>query len=149
METWPRCLERLEIEFPPEDVHTWLKPLQADQRGNSVVLFAPNAFIVEQVQTRYLARIRELLQHFANAQEVMLAVGSRPKPDATLVNPSSAPLIAPNSSVLPVPIPFNGNLDGHYTFDNFVEGRSNQLGIAAAVQASQKPGDRAHNPVLP
>ena len=148
METWPRCLERLEIEFPPEDVHTWLKPLQADQRGSSVVLFAPNAFIVEQVQARYLPRIRELLQHFANAQEVMLAVGSRPKPDATLVAPSTASPIARNSTILPTPIPFNGNLDGHYTFDNFVEGRSNQLGIAAAIQASQKPGDRAHNPLM-
>ncbi|HZF97269.1 MAG TPA: chromosomal replication initiator protein DnaA, partial [Pseudoxanthomonas sp.] len=41
-----------------------------------------------------------------------------------------------------------GNLDSHYTFDNFVEGRSNQLGRAAAWQAAQKPGDRAHNPLL-
>ena len=29
MDAWPRCLERLEAEFPAEDVHTWLKPLQA------------------------------------------------------------------------------------------------------------------------
>ena len=43
---------------------------------------------------------------------------------------------------------FHGNLDSHYTFDNFVEGRSNQLGRAAAWQAAQKPGDRAHNPLL-
>ena len=32
MEAWPRCLERLEAEYPVEDVHTWLKPLQAAQR---------------------------------------------------------------------------------------------------------------------
>src|SRR5690606_18549626 len=44
--------------------------------------------------------------------------------------------------------PFNGNLDPHYTFENFVEGRSNQLGRAAAWQAAQKPGDRQHNPLL-
>ena len=44
--------------------------------------------------------------------------------------------------------PYAGNLDSHYTFDNFVEGRSNQLGRAAAWQAAQKPGDRAHNPLL-
>ena len=44
--------------------------------------------------------------------------------------------------------PFRGNLDSHYTFDNFVEGRSNQLGRAAAWQAAQKPGERAHNPLL-
>ncbi|RBI66061.1 chromosomal replication initiator protein DnaA, partial [Xanthomonas oryzae pv. oryzae] len=61
MDAWPRCLERLEAEFPPEDVHTWLKPLQAEDRGDSIVLYAPNAFIVDQVRERYLPRIRELL----------------------------------------------------------------------------------------
>ncbi len=59
--------------------------------------------------------------------------------------------MAPASGT-PVPaapvVPFNGNLDAHYTFANFVEGRSNQLGLAAAFQAAQKPGDRAHNPLL-
>ena len=59
MDAWPRCLERLEAELPAEDVHTWLKPLQAEQRSNAVVLYAPNAFIVEQVRERYLGRIRE------------------------------------------------------------------------------------------
>ncbi|HZF99143.1 MAG TPA: DnaA N-terminal domain-containing protein, partial [Pseudoxanthomonas sp.] len=57
MDAWPRCLERLEAELPAEDVHTWLKPLQAEQRINAVVLYAPNAFIVEQVRERYLGRI--------------------------------------------------------------------------------------------
>ena len=50
MDAWSLCLERLEAEFPPEDVHTWLKPLQADQRADSLVLYAPNAFIVDQVR---------------------------------------------------------------------------------------------------
>ena len=48
----------------------------------------------------------------------------------------------------PPPSPTPGNLDSHYSFDNFVEGRSNQLGRAAAWQAAQKPGDRSHNPLL-
>ncbi|MEE7548530.1 chromosomal replication initiator protein DnaA, partial [Xanthomonas sp. Kuri4-1] len=79
MDAWPRCLERLEAEFPPEDVHTWLKPLQAEERGDSVVLYAPNAFIVDQVRERYLARIRELVAYYAGSGEVALAVGSRPR----------------------------------------------------------------------
>src|SRR5690349_3759377 len=36
MDAWPRCLERLEAELPAEDVHTWLKPLQAEQRNDAV-----------------------------------------------------------------------------------------------------------------
>ena len=143
MDVWSRCLERLEAEFPPEDVHTWLKPLQADIGDNATVLYAPNAFIVEQVRERYLPRIRELVHYFAGHNEVALEIGSRPK----LVEPVAPP---PSVAVAPAPapLPFNGNLDSHYTFANFVEGRSNQLGLAAAFQAAQKPGDRAHNPLL-
>lgn len=146
MDAWPRCLERLEAELPAEDVHTWLKPLQAEQRPDAVVLYAPNAFIVDQVRERYLPRIRELLDHYAGLDQVSLAVGSRTRaPDAPAA--PGAPASLGTTATAPVE-PFAGNLDTHYTFDNFVEGRSNQLGRAAAWQAAQKPGDRSHNPLL-
>lgn len=145
MDAWPRCLERLEAEFPAEDVHTWLKPLQADRREHGIVLYAPNAFVMEEVRARYLARIRELLAHYAGSAEVSLEIGSlRRAEPAGVPLPSASP--APTRA--PLAEPFHGNLDAHYTFDNFVEGRSNQLGRAAAWQAALKPGDRAHNPLL-
>jgi chromosomal replication initiator protein len=148
MDAWPRCLERLEAEFPLEDVHTWLKPLQATRRNDTTVLFAPNAFVVEHVRERYLARIRELLGHFSGSDEVSLEIGSLPR-TAVSAPPPAASEAAPAA---PRPVQaiesFNGQLDSHYTFENFVEGRSNQLGRAAAMQAALKPGDRAHNPLL-
>ncbi|RPE80118.1 chromosomal replication initiator protein DnaA [Vulcaniibacterium tengchongense] len=151
MDAWPRCLERLEAELPAEDVHTWLKPLQAARRDDVTVLYAPNAFVVEHVRERYLARIRELLAHFAGSAEVSLEIGSLPRASA----PAPAAIAPPTGRGIDAPArpapsaePFHSHLDSHYTFDNFVEGRSNQLGRAAAWQAAQKPGDRAHNPLL-
>ena len=141
MDAWPRCLERLEAEFPTEDVHTWLKPLQPGERAGALVLYAPNAFVMEAVRDRYLGRIRELLGHYAGNQDVLLEIGAQRRPNAPAAGPAAS--LAQRQAV-----PFQGNLDSHYTFDNFVEGRSNQLGRAAAWQAAQKPGDRAHNPLL-
>ena len=146
MDAWPRCLERLEAELPAEDVHTWLKPLQAEQRPDAVVLYAPNAFIVEQVRERFLPRIRELAEYFAGQRNVSLEIGSRARVAEPL--PAAPASVATFAAPMPVLEPFAGNLDTHYTFDNFVEGRSNQLGRAAAWQAAQKPGDRTHNPLL-
>ena len=80
MDAWPRCLQRLEAELPAEDVHTWLKPLQAHSRDGSFVLYAPNAFVMEEVRARYLARIRELVAHFAGDGEVSLEIGSLRRP---------------------------------------------------------------------
>jgi chromosomal replication initiator protein len=39
------------------------------------------------------------------------------------------------------------NLDPNYSFDTFVEGKSNQLGKSAVLQVAQNPG-RAYNPLL-
>ena len=142
MDAWPRCLERLEAELPVEEVQTWLKPLQARLRDDGMVLYAPNAFVRDAVQAKYLNRISELLGHYAGNAMVSLEIGSVARPAATAPSPTQA--LAARAPVAE----FAGNLDNHYTFDNFVEGRSNQLGRAAAWQAAQKPGDRAHNPLL-
>ena len=145
MEAWPRCLERLEAELPAEDIHTWLRPLQATRRDGAMVLYAPNAFVRDEVRSRYLDRIRELLGHFGGSDDVSLEIGSMPRAATT---PPTAPLAAAAVSPSPSGPAFHGNLDSHYTFDNFVEGRSNQLGRAAAWHAAQNPGERAHNPLL-
>jgi chromosomal replication initiator protein len=143
MDAWPRCLERLESEYPAEDVHTWLRPLQARSDEHRTVLYAPNAFVRDEVESRYLARIRELLAHYAGSGDVALEVGSLTRPAA---KPAGA--AGPTAPAPAAVADFAGNLDNHYTFENFVEGRSNQLGRAAAWQAALKPGDRAHNPLL-
>ncbi|MEG2942170.1 MAG: DnaA/Hda family protein, partial [Thermomonas sp.] len=145
MDVWPACLRYLEAELPPEDVLTWLRPLQADRRDDALVLYAPNAFVRDEVHRRYLPRIRELAAHFGGGADVALHIGAMRRAEA----PSAMPLAGKPATASPLPAePFRGNLDGHYTFDNFVEGRSNQLARAAAWHAAQKPGERAHNPLL-
>jgi chromosomal replication initiator protein len=140
LSVWPRCLERLEAELPAEDVYTLLKTLQADERDGRLTLYAPNAYVVEQLHAQHLPRIRELAVHFAGATIlVRVEVGALPR------TASSATL---TSATRPPEASHPSTLDPHYTFDNFVEGRSNQLARAAAWQAAQKPGDRAHNPLL-
>lgn len=147
-DAWPRCLERLEAEFPAEDVHTWLRPLQVAEVGGRAVLYAPNAFVVDQVRERYLPRIRELLDYFAGTDDVVLEVGSLPRARTEPARDAATGAARPSTPAPAAPMAFGGSLDSHYTFENFVEGRSNQLGRAAAMQAALKPGDRAHNPLL-
>jgi chromosomal replication initiator protein len=140
MDVWPLCLQRLEAELPQEDVRTWLRPLQAERRDQTLVLFAPNLYVLDEVRSRYLPRIRELASHFGGDGDVSLDIGSPQRVRLAAPGPTAATARATE--------PFHGNLDSHYSFDNFVEGRSNQLGRAAAWQVTLKPGDRAHNPLL-
>ena len=143
MDFWSNCLEYLEAEYPIEDVHTWIRPLQVVQRNHATVLYAPNAFVRDEVSSRFLPRIRELLKHFTGHDEVILEIGSLNASPASSSHAGSSPASSQQATAF-----FQSNLDTHYTFDNFVEGRSNQLGRAAAWHAAQAPGDRAHNPLL-
>jgi chromosomal replication initiator protein len=137
---WQRCLERLEATLDSSDVTTWLLPLQARRDGDVLTLFAPNAFIVERVEARFLADIAALVRHFdGSVQEVRLEVGSVPRPPRE--GAGGAP--ADDDRIEP----FETGLDPAYTFDNFVVGRSNELGRAAAIEVAMNPG-RSYNPLL-
>ena len=145
MSVWPACLQRLETEYPQEDVRTWLKPLQADPRDGGLVLYAPNAFVRDEVQARFLPRIRELARHYGDGVDVALDIGA---PRRAAPAAAADPLLPAAPAAEAAVEPFHGNVDPHYAFDNFVEGRSNQLARAAAWHAAQKPGERTHNPLL-
>jgi len=138
MNVWSQCLQRLEQEYPAEDVHTWLKPLQASRHSDELRLLAPNAFVVDQVREHYLPRIQELAKHYSGTDlAVRIEVGSSSKTAA----PAKA--VAKKTSETN----FQGNVDGHYTFDNFVVGKCNQMGHAMALQVAKNPG-KAYNPLL-
>ena len=142
---WRRCLERLEGDLSAEDLHTWLMPLQARDDANGLQLFAPNSYTLDTVRGRYLKQIEAvLLQLGGKPCPVRLEVGSSAVRPASSAKASAAPRAA--ATAAPVPA-FTHNLDPHYTFETFVEGKSNQLGKAAAMQVATNPG-RAYNPLL-
>ena len=141
-ELWRRCLERLEGDISVEDLHTYLMPLQAREEGGGLRLLAPNGYTLDIVKTRFLPRIGTVLDHLQGTPvKVHLEVGALPNRKPARGSAASAG--GTNVEV----VEFEHNLDPHYTFESFVEGKSNQLGKAAAVQVANNPG-RAYNPLL-
>jgi chromosomal replication initiator protein len=142
---WRRCLERLEGDLSAEDLHTWLMPLQARDDPAGLQLFAPNSYTLDTVRERYLERIETVLQQLTGQSwPVRLEVGSNSARPAIVAKPVIAPRTRPAAAPAVV---HHHNLDPHYTFETFVEGKSNQLGKAAAMQVATNPG-RAYNPLL-
>jgi chromosomal replication initiator protein len=136
---WRRCLERLEGELSTEDMHTYLMPLQASEDNDGLRLLAPNAYTLDFVKAEFLPRIERLLQHLRGTPlrvriEVGTLAGRRADKSVSRSGASDT-------------TEFEHNLDPHYTFDSFVEGKSNQLGKASAMQVANNPG-RAYNPLL-
>jgi chromosomal replication initiator protein len=140
---WQLCLERLEKTLDSTDVVTWLMPLQGRLSDRVLTLFAPNPFIVEHVGRRFLASITELARHLEpSLVDVRLEVGTAvPAQRVAGLQSTPAAEAAGGQAV------FESNLEPGYTFDNFVVGRSNELGRAAAIEVANNPG-RSYNPLL-
>jgi len=150
---WQRCLSILQEELPAQQFSMWIRPLQCVIDDNIVTLFAPNRFVLDWVRDKYLNRLTELvsLNDPANPPMLRFDVGSIPTTSSVKV-PSKVPA-AEESTVKKAKTPADTNLPktanvrNKYTFDNFVEGKSNQLARAAASQVADNPGT-AYNPLF-
>ncbi|CAK4070258.1 chromosomal replication initiation protein [Vibrio variabilis] len=165
---WLQCLQQLQEELPATEFSMWVRPLQAELNDNTLTLFAPNRFVLDWVRDKYLNSINRLLQEYCgnDIPSLRFEVGSRPvsapKPTpkrtpADVAAESSAP--AQLQARKPVhktwdddaqaiaDINHRSNVNPKHKFTNFVEGKSNQLGLAAARQVSDNPGS-AYNPLF-
>jgi len=148
---WNRCLRVLEGELPEQQFNTWVRPLQAVERDGELKLLAPNRYVIEWLGQNLLPRIKELILAFAEglAPEVALDVGTRAGvivqvPPAALQDDGAS--AAARARKL-APVVLGSRINAEFTFDSFVEGKSNQLAKAAAIQVAGNPG-RAYNPLF-
>lgn len=157
---WLSCLEILKQELPAQQFSTWIRPLQAEQDDQSLTLFAPNRFVLDWVCDNYLLRINQLLVEICggNAPELRVDIGNRPAvvsaSAAEPATPAAPPQINGNATAVPWEKPgrrpeihHKSNINPTYKFENFVEGKSNQLARAAATQVAENPG-AAYNPLF-
>ncbi|MEM1438319.1 MAG: chromosomal replication initiator protein DnaA [Pseudomonadota bacterium] len=142
---WQQCLRRMRSELSEQQFNTWIRPLQVEANGEGLRLLAPNRFVVDQVNAQYLARLQALADELSGGPvPVSAAVGSlteRTSAPTRTAAPASPQVAAPQ-----VPMP-ESRLMREFTFDTFVEGKSNQLARAAASQVAENPGT-AFNPLF-
>jgi chromosomal replication initiator protein len=216
---------RLQGELPAQQFNTWIRPLKADTNSGGLRLFAPNRFVLDWVNDKFLQRIREIV---AEAGQNSVELGVVPRQEAVFMGAQngsgSVSKVQGGHSTQVVGLTqqantyrqfpenthpvsqgggseqsFGGSADsriyrdmmgeiipvaeqdvfterdaagsgglGHrrlaredvegglthrnylntsFTFANFVEGKSNQLGLAAATQVAENPGG-SYNPLF-
>lgn len=153
IEVWPKCLSLLQEEYPGQQFNTWLRPLQAEIFEKTLILFAPNRFVVDWVKKNFYSRIEELVLQFGaqTITTVSIEIGTK-RIEKDLVDQSSekqstAPSLNKSFAKKTIDLYKNTYLNKKFVFDGFVEGISNQLARAAALQVAERPGD-AYNPLF-
>lgn len=152
---WNRCLKQLENELSEQQLNTWIRPLQASLENDNLHLFAPNRFVLDWVRDNFYEHIRNILTNLEGYPPitVSLEIGTHSPRVNTGVNAVAEPAADykvssarenPNKLTTQA-VPHN--LNRLFTFDTFVEGKSNQLGRAASSQVAVNPGT-AYNPLF-
>lgn len=173
---WTNCLKLLENDLPDLELNTWLRTLHGQEHDSTLLLLAPNDYVLKYVTKHYLDRVIPLVRQVkqdANFQ-VKIQIGSAevsipsvpvsevaddPERQSNTISPpklngsrqvngannklntSSSANQADDSTI------FANNLNPALTFDNFVEGKSNQLARASAIQVGENPGV-SYNPLF-
>ncbi|OCG36406.1 chromosomal replication initiator protein DnaA [Gilliamella sp. Gris1-4] len=149
---WQDCLSQLQEEIPTTEFNLWIRPLQAEMVDNKLYIYAPNRFVLDWVRNKYLTTISQLLNKLFNddSLKLFLEVGSTVSTDKKEQGNQQKADVVPawkttketnNNQV------YHSGINHKHTFNSFVEGKSNQLAVAAAKQVAENPG-KAYNPLF-
>ena len=134
---WQDCLEGLEREVEPGQFETYIKPLHSANKNGQHFLLAPNVYVEQKVRDAYLSQISDFFE--SRGQEVSLSVGTNLS--ATQIRAKQPRKTRTLEEAQP------SSLSRDFTFESFVEGKSNELARAAATQVADNAG-RSYNPLL-
>ncbi len=164
MSLWQKCLEQLENQLNAQQFNTWIRPLQAIEEQDSLRLLAPNRFVLDWVSEKFRGDIEKIIANLSESPRyaIKFEIGSIER--ATVPTPATAPQSSQSNSPEREETKKPGamfrrrndsgkdlnhisNLRDEFTFDAFVEGKSNQIAKAASVQIGENPGV-AYNPLF-
>lgn len=138
---WLSCLTYFEKELTAQQFNTWIKPLKFIPEDDSLLLVAPNRFVMQWIKERFLTRIQKMAeQYFSKPVSLVLSL---PEKSTAKPVPADKPMVAvakPVSKTL-------SRLNPSFSFDTFVTGKANELARAAAIQVAEHPGT-AYNPLF-
>jgi len=137
---WGECKKTLERDLPVEEYSTWIAPLTLEQNNGSNPLsysvLAPNKFISDWVEDNYGITIKERLSAITSNRdlnlnfEIFVDYHDKQSPDILEQNPKDN-----NEAVEQRPSGIQkSNLIENFTFESFVEGKSNHIALAASRQ---------------
>jgi chromosomal replication initiator protein len=153
---WQKCLDLLQKELPAQQFNTWIRPLQCEEKDDEMLINAPNRFVRDWVQDKYSSRISEIVTESNKNKPLKLVFdiseGKVLGSANTIKQDISAPSHSSNKDTKETvdiggKVGRTSNINRKYTFDSFVEGKSNRLAKAAATQVVEAPGN-SYNPLF-
>lgn len=142
-EVWDKCLVKLEGDLQQHDFNMWVRPLHAVDDDKLFHLLAPNRFVKDWLEDNLADILPSVIEHFCpKKKKLVIKIGSLSKTETPDTHIDDNNIEQTNSSKYGTNV-----LNPVFTFENHIEGKSNQIARAAARQVGENPGG-AYNPLF-
>ena len=157
MEVWKKCLELIKGNVNEQSFLTWFQPITAlDLAGHTLKLQVPSKFFYDWLEDNYSRLMNHAIKQILGeeAQIDLHIKQGQPEPldvpELTIPTPKPQPAAPPTKEkpASQAPAENNSQISDRYTFENFVEGSSNQFAKAAALAVAEAPGKTSFNPLV-
>jgi len=151
---WQSVLENLEVEISKANFATWLKYTSISSINNSeLIVSVPNHFTKEWLQNKYNKLIINTVRNIKPEINKIQYIVGKENNTANQKNPIDLKInktiieIKRNIHLSSTSNSYKTNLNGKYSFDNFVTGPNNDLARQACISISKFPGTE-YNPLF-
>jgi chromosomal replication initiator protein len=139
--SWIQFLEFIENRCTSAEFENWIAPIRLlEATPDQIVLEVPNVFVQEYLLDNFKEVLCNFLPLKASGEPAIQFLIGAPQKSA------GAPIVPEPAEEVAAPA-FELRLNHLYTFDNFIEGPSNQFVKSAAVGVAARPG-KSYNPLF-
>ncbi len=172
---WESCLSVIKDNISLQSFKTWFEPIKPIRLENNVLTIqVPSQFFYEWLEEHYITLLKKTLKKELGIEgrleySIIMENSHNNKSPFTVKLPTSnrnaignpavtMPIDLNKGSSKEIPNPFiipglkkikvNSQLNGNYSFENFIEGDCNRLARSAGFAVANNPGKTAFNPLL-
>ena len=124
-----QSVKELERSMNAPEYNSWVRPLEFDLKENNFNIYAPNEFIENFFREKYLPKLMSLLENSIGRNRFILN-------------------LAVQQTTNQISSYDRTGLNDNYIFESFVEGKSNQIALAAAKQVADQASGSKYNPLF-
>ena len=141
---WEKCLLYIKNRIQEQAFQTWFDGIVATSLNNEeITLQVPNQFHYEWLESKYRHLIDNALKEYA--EHPLIVNYSVVISDKSI---EEIPTLTSKEKPVPPGYQRKSQLNSRYTFENFIEGKSNQFAKAASFSVAETPGQTPYNPLL-
>lgn len=145
---WLKCVDELKYQVPDNIFTMWIRPLSASMHDNTMVVNVPNQYFASYVEKNHLSQIQTILHQLEPTLPIHVqiqidkgnaitdAVGTQELGEQKLT-------LVKNEQQRSFQY-----IDPHFTFDQFVTAKSNQIAYSICRETANNLGQSKNNPLF-